>query len=533
MKVQGVPDWVRKCRRAVNGLWDEEKQPGIKKKENPMQKSRWENVQQFIWLHKWELLVMLLLGAFVYYVASIQPLDSGPDEEMRYMICRYIYQHGTLPKGTDPEVINKVWGVSYAFKPMLTCILGGYLMRVAGIFNEDPHFLLMTARLVNVILCMGFAWYVMQIAKRLFHGIYRVFFTALILLLPQLTYLFTYVNNDGIALFSTAMIVYYWLRGIDTRWDQKSCTGTAVGCAVCMLSYYNSYGFLLMSAVLFAVTMFFQYRELGRKRYGLIIKRGLYVLAIVFVLAGWWFIRNAVIYDGDFLGMRVIKDCAEQYAIHDYKPSVKRSLFQQGVSLKEMLTGDAYLWLQETYYSFIAFFGAKKYHLGVDIYQIHKHLLYPALFGWGVIGVKQVLGLYRRIRKREKSSQQWKTGAALHVALAVCLVIPVFLSLYYSYMDDFQPQGRYIMPMVIPLMYFWAMGTAKGLEFVFKRKGAWILMIPQFYGVIHVFYDAYVNVCLPAFGVTVPFLDPVFPWWSNNVWFDRIRNFIMNGLFPG
>lgn len=34
------------------------------------------------------------------------------------------------------------------------------------------------------------------------------------------------------------------------------------------------------------------------------------------------------------------------------------------------------------------------------------------------------------------------------------LLIPNYLNAYYSYSSDFQPQGRYSMPMLIPLMYF-------------------------------------------------------------------------------
>ena len=32
------------------------------------------------------------------------------------------------------------------------------------------------------------------------------------------------------------------------------------------------------------------------------IQLGLVVMAVVAVLAGWWFIRNAILYDGDFIG---------------------------------------------------------------------------------------------------------------------------------------------------------------------------------------------------------------------------------------
>ena len=40
-------------------------------------------------------------------------------------------------------------------------------------------------------------------------------------------------------------------------------------------------------------------------------------------------------------------------------------------------------------------------------------------------------------------------------------MLPVILALYYSYTFDFQPQGRYYLPMVIPFMYFLTIGMEK------------------------------------------------------------------------
>lgn len=525
MKAKSAASRLQKWKNAVNSLWAT--QTPAEKKSKPSSR-----IGAFILLHKWELLVMFLVGGFVFYLASIQPFDSGPDEELRYRVNQFIYKYGKLPRGTDEEVISRVWGVSYAYKPCLTSIIGGYLMRFMGMFSTDTFLLLMTARFVNVLFGMGFAWYVMQIGKRLFKGIYKIFFIMLILLLPQVTYLFTYVNNDGIALFSTAMIIFYWLKGTTSKWNRQSCIGTAVGCSFCIMSYYNSYGFLLISAILFICSMRIHYRGLSKENIRLILGRGGFILAIAFVLTGWWFIRNAIIYDGDFLGVRVINEYAEIYAQEAYKPSVKQSLFEQGVSFKEMLFGEKYLWVQETYYSFIAYFGAKQYRLGTDIYHIHINIIGLSVCGFAVIFVRKARELFGIWKNKGRMSAEFKQKIALYVSLAAAMIIPVFLSLYYSYKDDFQPQGRYIMPMVIPLMIFLTMGVQAVLQFVFKRK-AWIMMIPQFYGIIHVFYDAYVNVCLPVFGVTVPFLDPVFPWLTNFRWFDRIRNFIIRSLFPG
>ena len=45
--------------------------------------------------------------------------------------------------------------------------------------------------------------------------------------------------------------------------------------------------------------------------------------------------------------------------------------------------------------------------------------------------------------------------------MLLSVLIPMGLCIYYSYTSDYQPQGRYIMPMLIPFMYYTALGFQK------------------------------------------------------------------------
>ena len=45
-----------------------------------------------------------------------------------------------------------------------------------------------------------------------------------------------------------------------------------------------------------------------------------------------------------------------------------------------------------------------------------------------------------------------------HLMMVFLIMIPVFLFLYYVYYSDNQPQGRYLMPALYPLMYFVTLG---------------------------------------------------------------------------
>ena len=82
-------------------------------------------------------LVFVLLAFVLLTVwAMTQPFDSGPDEHMRYLVADYIYKyHGALPRGDDPEVRNKVWGISYAYYPIVSYMVSAVFMRIARLLQ--------------------------------------------------------------------------------------------------------------------------------------------------------------------------------------------------------------------------------------------------------------------------------------------------------------------------------------------------------------------------------------------------------------
>ncbi len=402
-----------------------------------------------------------LIFIFLIYSlwAFIQPLNTGPDEEMRYAICQYIFNHGHLPHGADPEIMNWTWGQSYAFTPILAYMLCVIPMKVVSIFTTNTHYLWYGARIMNIILALGTIYFTIKISKILFkEELYQWFFIIFIGCLPQFAFIFTYVNNDGLALFSCSVIVYAWLIGLKDLWSYKSCIILAIGIGICTLSYYNAYGFILVSMILFIASMIHFHPKCWFKP---LMKKGLFISTIVLLLAGWWFIRSYILYDGDFIGMRTSNYYAELYAIDKYKPSLIASPNNLDMSLWDMLITNEWLLIFLT--SFIARFG------GMTI--LPPVWFYPL---WGIIILVGVVGCFYKIKDilftRDKMTRLF------HIGMLIAMIIPILLNLYYSYFNDFQPQGRYSMPMIIPLTYFIVLGSKYLLEHFNYKKYYVIIM---------------------------------------------------------
>lgn len=405
--------------------------------------------------------IKIFFVLFVFVISIIwtiyQPYNAAPDEAMKMDICEYIVKNNQLPHGGAEEVRNPIWGISYGFTPILSYMVSAGFMKIAMSFTTNEAIILFAARLVNIILYTATTIMIIKIGDKLIKNKnYKWFFIVLTSCLPQFVFLGTYINNDMLALFSISVIIYSWIVGLENNWNIKSCILLAIGIGVCALSYYNAYGFILTSVILFISTFITKKDKENKKikiEFKKLIKKGMFITVIVFLIAGWWFIRNAIIYDGDFLGLSTEEKYSEMYAIDEYKPSNRSTPIQKGENVFQMLIQDK--WILSTYKSFIGVFGNMQYPVSNLIY-----LCYLLLFVASIIGI----AIYYKNYDKEKNKTK------IQVIFWLNIIITIFLSIFYSYTSDFQPQGRYIMPIVIPLMYFVTIGFKTIIEKIIKNE---------------------------------------------------------------
>lgn len=400
-------------------------------------------------IKKWYLLVLFLL---LIIWAKRQAINSVPDEQMKYDICNYIFENGKLPHGGDPVIRNSIWGISYGFTPILDYMISACFMKVVAIFTKSLAALYFAARFTSVLFMTGMAYFVMRIADRVFEKWkYRWTFIISITMLPQLVFLGSYINNDALALFSISMIIYAWVLGMQDGWKIKNCLLLSVGIGICALSYYNAYGYILTSIFVYFISANGQ--KLFAENKGKILTRALVITAVALAIAGWWFVRSAIIYQGDFLGLSTSNHYAQLYAQDGFKPSEIANPMHIGEPIFHMLFVRS--WISSTAVSFIATFGQLNIWLPFQMY-----LPYGALILVGFLGLLDK----KHSRKLSKLWENRKAALLLEGIFWVNIIIPVVLSIYYSYYSDYQPQGRYVMPMVIPFFYFITRGFCAMIE---------------------------------------------------------------------
>ncbi len=462
----------------------------------------------------------LLVFAAITCFAMVQSYGDPPDEVNRFKVVSFICRHGRLPHGADPEVLLDGFGASYAFQPMLTYIIQGFLLRFLKLFTADGQVLLVAARMVNVLFGVLMAYFVRQTARLLWENTYLQWtFTVMTVFLPQNIFLHSYVNTDSMAMLAVSVICYGLLRARRSDYDRKDCVLLAAGIILCAMSYYNAYGIILAAMVVFAL----RYVHIGGQnggaesagampggvpgakkaagsaipgtqkaagngipgtqkamgsampssdgtgpaRTGLwvewrpLLRKGTFISAIVLLGIGWWFLRNGLLYGGDIIAMDARRECAVRTAAEAFNPLTRFTYQRAGIPLADMLFETDYIPLVLD--SFIAMFGAMDLPTHGLIYLGYRYFWLAACAA--------ALLVPRRLWNRT-SSGSWSNQGSLpengrkqrllfNGGMALFCLITVCLSIYYSYTWDFQPQGRYILPVLIPFMCVVTLGVQK------------------------------------------------------------------------
>lgn len=427
---------------------------------------------------------MQIIFIFLFFVLSVVwmiviPFNDAPDEAMRYDIAKYIFNYCKLPHGGDPIIRNEIWGISYGFTPILSYMISAVFMWIGSIFNNSSNYLYLYARFASVIFSTGTIFVCMKISNLLFKNNLKWLFVIFVAFLPQFQFISSYVNCDALAIFSVSLIIYYTIIGHRDIWSLKTCIKLGLSIGICLLSYYNTYGVILVTVV-YCICDVACNKEIENKLI-FISKRFLWVSLSTILVAGWWFIRNYVIYNGDVLGLTTSAKYAEKYAIDIYKPSNRITPYNSGVSLKYMLVDMK--WIESSYQSYIGAFSWMSIMLPMWVYNIYTGFL--SIFSIGCIN---------RMIKLIKDKKLFN---GFDIAMFFMCIFSIMISIYYSYMNDFQAQGRYCFAMLIPFAILLVKGINQFMDLLNIRKdyiiNIFILIlimcgIYSFFGVLAVYY---------------------------------------------
>lgn len=390
---------------------------------------------------EWALVGTVFVVCFVG--AALVPLIHCPDEPGRVLLIDWMVHTKTLPTGNEAETFVGNWGFSYALRPFLPQMISAIFVKTASLVTASERALLLAARLTSVLCATACCCFVLGLGHHLFRRRESAaLFAAVVCLLPQVVYLGMYVNNDVPALAAVSAMLYFMVRCYDDGWQVRDFIGLAVAASACLLTYYNAYCWILAAFVFCLVGVLSDKSVPDRK--ALVVRRLALVVGICALLAGWFFVRSALLHDGDPIGLSTEARDREMWAARGLELTPYIVPAEAGISFLEFFAWKNWevLWMSTR--SFVGTFGYMLIYLPLPRYG-----LYYALFLGGIAGYVAVV-----VRERPN-----KRDALLIAAMLLAAFITVFLHIWASYARDYQPQGRYVITLILLLGYVMSYGV--------------------------------------------------------------------------
>jgi len=372
--------------------------------------------------------LVFLISIFLVLRVSLESnYNIHPDEESHFTVVQFYKNHNYIPAVNDPEsdfTYNRVYGRSYINLLGFEYFFMGKFSNLMSFVHLEEYKIV---RLFNffLFLILGFLLYFNKEIKTLKYSL---------LLTPQLLYIASYINNDFFAFFISLLVIIQVISSKSYlnkflkygRLNYGLFLIFPFSLFLLIISKYN-YIPLILAILLFLI---YKYRKFKL--------RLILIFFIVFSLFG-----SRIYYDilingtnkSELIELKANNLGSEGYRPMDFdikssKRAVSTHLRSKGIKLTELFT--IFDWHELSYESFFGKYGymtISSSQFTYNFYFLFSILLFSFLFYPLFIkfNIKNIL--------------------ILVLALGLMLLMISF-SIMHSWMNDFQPQGKYLFPII-------------------------------------------------------------------------------------
>ncbi len=372
---------------------------------------------------------------------------ANPDEWSHVVSAGY-YIDSWLPGAVDdPRVLKTVggWGISYLFRVDAAYWLAGkFSALLSGLVYDDY----LRTRLFNAALFFILGLIITRRVRNV------PLLSLVVVVSPQIWYVFSYFNGDAFPFFLSIIIAWQLIdpesltrQFLDSdRFKDRLSGGIFFGvlAGLMLLSKLNYY--LYLAFALFVIVWHFVFEQENRDpksdRYRLGLKKGILIAGVALCIYIPPMAYHQYIHDFDKNGR--ILAVAERHAEYPFKPSTLKNdvsssykclrLRDRGVTFEALFIQNPE-WRNWTFESFFGLYGNMDIHSDAAYFQ----------------AVKLVLGLFFLSVFLHAISGLPARDVLFMVCVLCFAVLAVGQSVYNSWVVDYEPQGRYVFP-ILPML---------------------------------------------------------------------------------
>ena len=391
---------------------------------------------------------LLFASIFTFYFAYLSQMlhnDAGPDELAHIKAAQFIYENGRLPVYPDDhdELHYSVYGATRSFRPPLIYMFSAQIHHVIDKLKlpvKHPY------RLSNAIiggLCALFLFlslYTYTSRINLAVGLASAF-----LLMPQVSFIFAYLNADGVAIMACTLILFSVSSLLRKRIDFYNLVFFGFCCGILSLSKVTAWIFCLPICVFAAVIIL--------RSPNSFLKAFLAVFLSFALTAGWRIVFNVYHHgiDNPF-NWNLDNQLNLLYTTADF--NILQNYKLQGKSYLDLLSNfDNFL--SRSYLSFVGELDWLRLKVGALQYIFYGILVLATILA-------SILTILRPIIKSNYS----KPDYYFELSVFAGSIFLFFMFLYFNINNDVQAQGKYVLPAFTGLLLI----LGSNLKGFFKRN---------------------------------------------------------------
>jgi putative flippase GtrA len=399
---------------------------------------------------------VLFIASVLFFIKILPPTApiGGPDEPAHYKYNVYfLIDKNRLPVSGQDDIeaysscrTNDFGAVpclySYTVFPAANYVISAMTSVAANELTGISH--LKGARLaslawgiifVNALYAIGL---MISKSRKIGWGI------ASLALLPQVMFIFSYINQDAHSLAIGALCVYAMVNLLLHKNRSSILIAGFIFGALLPIAKYN---YLLFIPLLSIIILWALYTQ--RVNFKVIFNLAISTLSFFIIFSSFWFIRNFILYN-DILGQSfVLKEMANYHELGRILP----------YNIDTLVTYSQMHFFDILFNSFFSTLGYMNLSLESATYAIVKVILLALV----------VYSVYIIATTRNSDTKKLMTITA--IALSVFTALAIALVVYNSIQYDFQPQGRYLFVIIPPLAAAIALGYLKDRRFKYILAG--------------------------------------------------------------
>ena len=445
--------------------------------------------------------IFILFFSYYFFTSNVLPKGAGPDWKSNTDVTKFIYEKGRLAVFPDDEkdLHYTVHGGSRALRPPFSYIVSAI---TAGIFSSSDIESFILFRKGSALLCaltVALTFYALSLYFLSFR--IGIFGAAAIGLMPQFTFIASYNNDDSGAIFSATLLITALIHIYRYGINYKNASFLGLAGGIVILSKVTAW--LLLPLVLVFMALFI--RASGRS-----LLRYTAIAGMLFMLAGgWWIAMNMTLYGiDDPILTKLSSTVVEKH--RRLAPEMGVGFAAQGVGYYDLLVKNHKDFLGATAHSTIGNLDWLRLKVGSLQYGLYLVIFYIAIYYYLFTLVHRLYKIARNIHLDESEKRQF----AFETVLFLMLAFQMFMYTWTNINNIIQIQGKYLIPVFLPLLLLFFSGTRRISELIHKfrnkmsEKGMFVnstatantaVLLAGLFLLVSVHWNAWLNYVIPFY----------------------------------